>query len=75
MRPRIAPAPQLMPLYVNRPQARHLRQMSKMLDVHPEMEELVLKDLVRGLKEPEQGRPGMSARKVLRVLVIKQPPT
>ena len=67
MRPKIAPASPLMPLYVNRPQARHLRQMSKTLDAHPEMEELVLKDLVRGLKEPEQGRPGMSARQVLRV--------
>lgn len=72
MRPKIAPAPQLMPLYVNRSQARQLRQMSKTLDAHPEMEELVLKDLIRGLKEPEQGRLGMSARQVLRVLVIKQ---
>ena len=33
---------------------------------------MVHQDLVRGLQMPHQGRPGMTARQVLRVMLIKQ---
>ena len=72
MRPPYSALSRLDALYVTHPQARQLQKMSRLLDAHPEMEELVLQDLVRDLKEPDQGRLGMSARQVLRVLVIKQ---
>lgn len=72
MRPEITSAPVALPLYVNHPQARQYQLMSQLLDAHPEVEELVLRDLLRDLKEPGQGRGGMSARQVLRVLLIKQ---
>lgn len=72
MRPPITAVPPPMPLLVNHPQARQYQKMSQLLDAHPEIEAQVRQDLVRGLKEPDQGRDGMSARQVLRVLVVKQ---
>jgi IS5 family transposase len=57
---------------VNHPQARQYQKMSQLLDAHPEIEAQVRQDLVHRLKEPNQGRDGMSARQVLRVLVVKQ---
>jgi IS5 family transposase len=72
MRPLVTSNAVPLPLYVNLPQARQYQRMSQLLDVHPEMEELVRQDLVRGLKEPDQGREGMSARQVLRALVIQR---
>ena len=72
MRPNITSAPVPLPLYVHHPQAREYQKMSQLLDAHPETEEMVLKDLLHELKEPGQGRSGMSARQVLRVLLVKQ---
>src|ERR1700722_6837605 len=72
MRPHITLTPVTIPLFVNHPQARQYQKMSQLLDAHPEIETLVREDLLRNLKEPDQGRSGMSARQVLRVLLIKQ---
>lgn len=72
MRPTKTPPPFDLPLSVNHQRARELLTISQVLDAHPELETLVLQDLIRGLVLPEQGRPGMTARQVLRVLVIKQ---
>lgn len=71
MRPSITSAPVAIPLYVNHP-PRQYQTMNQLLDARPVIEELVLRDLLRGLKEPGQGRGGMSAQQVLRVLLIKQ---
>lgn len=72
MRPTVAPTPLSLPLPVPHRQAQQLLVISQFLDHHPSLEELVLQDLLRGLSMPHQGRPGMSARQVLRVLLVKQ---
>ena len=54
MRPRTTASPVPLPLYVDHPQARQLQKMSQLLDAHPEMERMVLDDLVRGLVAPSR---------------------
>lgn len=53
--------------------ADELEQINTLLTEHPEIADLVHKDLVSGLKASSRGRSGMmSAEQVLRVLLIKQ---
>ena len=47
-----------------------LEAISDFLDDHDEMVEQVRRDLVRGLKKPASGRRGLTARQVLRSLVL-----
>jgi IS5 family transposase len=47
-----------------------LQKISDFLDDHDELVELVRCDLERGLKEPETGRPGLTADQVLRSLIL-----
>jgi transposase, IS5 family len=47
-----------------------LEAISTFLDTQHEMIERVRHDLVRGLKKPWQGRPGLTASQVLRALVL-----
>ena len=47
-----------------------LQKISDFLDDHDELVELVRGDLQRGLKEPETGRPGLTADQVLRSLIL-----
>jgi transposase, IS5 family len=54
------------------PFARALLVMSDILDAMPEVVDLVHADLVRGLKDPESGREGMTAEQVMRALIVKQ---
>jgi len=49
---------------------RELQEMSNILDEHPELLELVMKDLTKK-GAAGKGRPGLSAEQVLRVLVLK----
>jgi len=54
------------------PYAKALLVMSDILDARPQVVDLVHADLVRGLKDPESGREGMTAEQVLRALIVKQ---
>ena len=47
-----------------------LAAISQFLDTQDEMIERVRRDLVRGLKNPDRGRPGLTASQVLRSLVL-----
>ena len=47
-----------------------LAAISQLLDTQEEMIERVRSDLVRGLKNPDKGRPGLTAPQVLRSLVL-----
>lgn len=58
--------------WIDHPHARELEAISRILDEEPGMAERVGQDLVRGVKNPQTGRTGMSRDQVLRVLVIKQ---
>ena len=46
--------------------------MSDLLDEVPHVVALVHAELIRGLRDPDAGREGMTAEQVLRVLIIKQ---
>lgn len=54
--------------------AKELQAISRLLDQHPRLTELVLQDLLgaSGRPKAETGAQGMSAEQVLRTLVIKQ---
>ena len=52
--------------------ARELQAMSDLLDEVPHVVALVHAELIRGLRDPDAGREGMTAEQVLRVLVVKQ---
>jgi IS5 family transposase len=52
--------------------AAELEQIGRVLDENPGMSALVAQDLVRGLKKPQTGAPGLSGDQVLRVLIVKQ---
>jgi IS5 family transposase len=54
------------------PYAQALLVMSDILDAVPEVVDLVHADLVRGLRDPESGREGLTAEQVLRALIVKQ---
>jgi len=47
-----------------------LEKISDFLDNHDELEEIVRCDLERDLKDPETGRPGLTAGQVLRSLIL-----
>jgi IS5 family transposase len=49
-----------------------LQSISDLLDGHSELVEKVHQNLVRGLKQPETGREGMSAARVLRAFVLQR---
>ena len=53
--------------------AEELHQIRKLIEASPEIPNLIYADLVRGLKNPDQGRAGkMTAEQVFMVLMIKQ---
>lgn len=53
--------------------ARELQAINELLKSHPIIAELIYKDLIRDLKNPELGRQGlMSGEQVFKVLLIKQ---
>jgi transposase, IS5 family len=52
--------------------ARELVKMGQLLDEASEVVTLVQADLLRGVKNPKTGRPGMNAELVLRALIVKQ---
>lgn len=58
--------------WIDHPHARELEAISQLLDEEPGIAERVGQDLVRGVKNPQTGRTGMSGDQVLRVLVVKQ---
>jgi IS5 family transposase len=58
--------------WIAHPHAREMEAMSRILDAEGGMAERVGQDLVRGVKNPQTGRGGMSGDQVLRVLVVKQ---
>jgi len=58
--------------WIAHPHARELEAISRILDAEGGMAERVGQDLVRGVKNPQTGRGGMSGDQVLRVLVVKQ---
>jgi IS5 family transposase len=47
-----------------------LEKISDFLEDHPELVEMVRRDLERGLKDPETGRPGLTPDQVLRSLIL-----
>lgn len=47
-----------------------LRAISKFIDEHAELVEMVRRDLVRGLKRPDTGRNGLTAQEALRSLTL-----
>jgi IS5 family transposase len=47
-----------------------LEKISDFLDDHDELVEMVRRDLERGLKDPETGRPGLTPGQVLRSLIL-----
>lgn len=58
--------------WIDHPHARELEAISRLLDEESGIAERVGQDLVRGVKNPQTGRGGMSADQVLRVLLVKQ---
>jgi IS5 family transposase len=58
--------------WIAHPHAKELEAISRLLDENPAMAEAVAADLVRDLKHPESGAPGMSGDQVLRVMLLKQ---
>jgi len=49
-----------------------LREMSKILDAHPQASDLVFADLIAGGINPKKGAKGLSGEQVLRMAIIKQ---
>jgi IS5 family transposase len=58
--------------WINHPHARELEAISRILEEEVGLAERVGQDLVRGVKNPQTGRAGMSGDQVLRVLRVKQ---
>jgi transposase, IS5 family len=58
--------------WIAHPHAKELQAISNILDARPAMAGAVAGDLVRGVKNPENGARGMSGDQVLRVLLLKQ---
>ncbi|MQA92482.1 MAG: ISNCY family transposase [Gemmatimonas sp.] len=57
---------------VDHPHARELEGIDLILRDNPAITELVLQDLQRDLRSPENGRDGLTAEQVLRAAVLKQ---
>lgn len=49
-----------------------LKTVAELLDEHGELIDLVHADLVRGLKQPNKGRPGLNAEQVLRAFLLQR---
>ncbi|MCP4445627.1 MAG: transposase [Myxococcales bacterium] len=49
-----------------------LREMSKIIDLHPQVAQLVLSDLVAGGINPKRGAKGLCGEQVIRAALIKQ---
>jgi transposase, IS5 family len=58
--------------WIDHPHAEELAAISGILDLNPGMAEAIVQDLIRGLRNPDTGKPGMSGDQVLRVLLLKQ---
>ncbi|MDP9348855.1 MAG: ISNCY family transposase [Gemmatimonadota bacterium] len=58
--------------WINHPHARELEAISRILEKEVGVAECIEQDLLRGVKNPQTGRAGMSADQVLRVLLVKQ---
>ncbi len=71
MREKITQQQPLMPAPINHKHAKELIRISLVLDQLSDVTELVHQDLVRPGTRPHQGRRGMSAKQVLRALIIK----
>jgi transposase, IS5 family len=52
--------------------ATELEKISDILDANPRVFALVAQDLVRGLRNPDKGAPGLTGEQVLRILIAKQ---
>ena len=72
MRKNLHSQPPLVPLSIDHDHANELRAISDRLDAMPQASDVVLEDLVRGLKDPTKGREGMPAETVLRAAIVKQ---
>lgn len=72
MRRTVQEQQKLVPIPVEHPHAAELAEISRTLDEHPEIYEMVRDDLVAGGIDPDKGRDGMPAEQVIRALVIKQ---
>lgn len=71
MRAIVDPQLPLGPKWLEHPHAAELREMSRLLDGHPQLAQMVREDLV-GKASAKRGRPGLSGDQALRVLAIKQ---
>lgn len=71
MREILVEQPYLVP-QIPHPHAQELSEISAVLDELPEFSRAVHEDLIRGVKNPDKGRRGLSAEVVLRLLVLKQ---
>lgn len=58
--------------WIDHPHARELEAISRLLDEESGIAEQIGQDLVRGVRNPQTGRAGMSGDQVLRVLLVKQ---
>ncbi len=72
MRKNLHSQPPLVAVSIAHEHATEVHAISDRLDSMPAAADLVLADLVRGLKDPTKGRKGMSAETVLRAAVVKQ---
>ncbi len=72
MRKNLHSQPPLVPRSIDHDHADELRAIGDRLDAMPVAADLVLADLVRGLKDPTKGRKGLPAETVLRAAVVKQ---
>ena len=67
------PQPSLIEAWLDLDHAKELQTISRILDEHPQINELILHDLQRAAASHEQtGAQGMSAEQVLRALIVKQ---
>jgi IS5 family transposase len=62
----------LMPCDIEHPRAKELVRISQILDSIPTINDMVLQDLTRGVKNRNAGADGMTAEQVLRAAIIKQ---
>jgi len=62
----------LMDCSIDHPRACELRDISRILEQNPIIDEMVLQDLTRGVPLRETGAEGMSAEQVVRAAIVKQ---
>lgn len=72
MRTTVHEQPPLMGGYVSHRHGDELNEIDRILGERPELLVWVEEDLLRGGKNPQNGRPGMTAEQVLRVALAKQ---